>query len=118
MLKIIGKAMTVHTSWVLSVSISSDGRRTVCSWSDGSVLAWDTESGAQICSVLYGHDKDVWSVAISTDGDWAVSREEYDGASLELAGRSTIKQDIYWTHGCVVEGGDKRGQETDCVMVT
>ena len=61
-----------HTSGVLAVALSFDGRRAVSGSSDKTLRLWDLESG-QTLRTLQGHTSGVLSVALSSDGRRAVS---------------------------------------------
>jgi WD40 repeat protein len=61
-----------HTSAVLSVSISPDGKRIVSGSSDNTVKVWDVEK-SQVQLTLQGHTGGVSSVSISPDGRRIVS---------------------------------------------
>ncbi|KAJ6450552.1 hypothetical protein C8R47DRAFT_1181444 [Mycena vitilis] len=62
-----------HTSVVLSVAFSSDGKHIVSGADDRSVRIWDAESGEQLGGPLEGHTDCVRSVAFSPDGKHIVS---------------------------------------------
>jgi WD40 repeat protein len=61
-----------HTGSVLSVALTSDGRRMVSGSSDGTVRLWEIESATER-AVLRGHTAAVNGVAISSDGRRIVS---------------------------------------------
>ncbi|KAJ6457822.1 WD40 repeat-like protein [Mycena vitilis] len=62
-----------HTSRVLSVAFSPDGKHVVSGSDDRSVRIWDAESGEQLGGPLEGHTSRVLSVAFSPDGKHVVS---------------------------------------------
>ncbi|KAJ6452005.1 WD40 repeat-like protein [Mycena vitilis] len=62
-----------HTSMVLSVVFSPDGKHIVSGSGDRSVRIWDAESGEQLGDPLEGHTGVVKSVAFSPDGKHIVS---------------------------------------------
>jgi len=61
-----------HTSWVLGVAITADGRRAVSGSNDGTVRVWDLEA-YRLIARLEGHTGTVYGVAITADGRRAVS---------------------------------------------
>ena len=61
-----------HTSYVTSVSFSSDGQTLASGSFDHTVRLWDVESGQQI-AVLQGHTSYVTSVSFSSDGQTLAS---------------------------------------------
>ncbi|KAG8791588.1 hypothetical protein FRC12_008701 [Ceratobasidium sp. 428] len=62
-----------HDDRVNAVACSSDGRRIVSGSWDGTVRAWDAETGAPVGDPLVGHSSRVTSVAYSPDGRHIVS---------------------------------------------
>jgi hypothetical protein len=64
-----------HSSRVLSVSVSPDGRRAVSGSYDNTVRIWDLETGACL-RTLAGHSDWVRSVSVSPDGRRVVSGSE------------------------------------------
>jgi len=61
-----------HTSYVLAVALTADGKRAVSGSTDKTLRVWDLESG-QCLRVLEGHSGSVRSVSVTLDGRWAVS---------------------------------------------
>ena len=61
-----------HDRTVQAVAVSADGRRAVSGGSDGTVQAWDLDTGEPL-RTLAGHDGPVQAVAISADGRRGVS---------------------------------------------
>ena len=45
-----------HDGWVVSVAVSTDGRRIVSAGEDGTIKVWDAERGGQALLTLRGHD--------------------------------------------------------------
>jgi WD40 repeat protein/serine/threonine protein kinase len=64
--------LKVHTSMVLSVAYSRDGKRIVSGSNDNTLKVWDAASGQEILT-LKGHTGQVKSVAFSPDGKRIVS---------------------------------------------
>ena len=62
-----------HTSSVVSVVFSSDGRHIVSGSSDQTIRVWDAQTGGQVGNPLQGHTNLVNSVAFSPDGRHIVS---------------------------------------------
>ncbi|KAG9105144.1 hypothetical protein FRC07_009574, partial [Ceratobasidium sp. 392] len=60
-------------SAVLSVAVSSDGRRIVSGCSDRTVQIWDAETGDTVLGLPKAHSEIVRSVAFSPDRQWIVS---------------------------------------------
>ncbi len=56
-----------HTSKVVAVAFSPDGRRIATASFDLTVKLWETETGQEVCT-LRGHTAGVLSVAFSPDG--------------------------------------------------
>jgi hypothetical protein len=61
-----------HSSGLLDVALSPDGRRALSSGADHTVRLWDTADGREI-GRLEGHQEQVWTVAISPDGHTALT---------------------------------------------
>src|ERR1700761_9602421 len=68
----IGQPLQGHTSSVLSIAFSPDGKRLVSGAYDSSVWIWDVEIG-QLQRKLQGHTSLVHAVAFSSDGKRVVS---------------------------------------------
>jgi WD40 repeat protein len=66
------KTLDGHTSFVMSVSVTQDGRRAVSGSADQTVQVWDLETGSCL-RVLKGHAGAVNSVSVTADGSCAVS---------------------------------------------
>jgi hypothetical protein len=64
--------LTAHTSWVLSVAFSPDGKYLASGSWDHTVRLWEVESGTCL-RVMEGHRDDVNSVAFSPDGKYLAS---------------------------------------------
>jgi len=62
-----------HEREVLSVALSTDGRRIVSGSDDKTIKVWDTVKGGEPLLTLHGHEAGVWSVALSADGRRIVS---------------------------------------------
>jgi hypothetical protein len=56
-----------HTSWVMSVALSSDGKRLLTGSGDKTARLWDVDSGKTV-HTFQGHTDPVFSVALSSDG--------------------------------------------------
>ena len=68
------RTLSGHSEYVLSVAVSSDGRRVLSGGGDRdfNVHVWDAASGAQL-AVLQGHSKAVRCITVSSDGQLAAS---------------------------------------------
>jgi WD40 repeat protein len=66
------KILIGHTSDVMSVAISPDGKYVLSGSANGTVRYWDLKTGKTI-EILYAHTDVVTSVAISPDGKYALS---------------------------------------------
>ena len=70
--QIVSGPPSSHTSFVLAVAFSPDGRL-VISGSDHQIRIWDVETGQIVSGPLDGHTDNVRSVAFSPDGRCAAS---------------------------------------------
>ena len=64
--------LTDHTLGVVSVAVSSDGRRVASSSLDSVIIVWDTMSGSKISTMETG-PMDAWSVIFTHDDQFIVS---------------------------------------------
>ena len=55
-----------HEGWVLSVAVTSDGRRAVSASDDRTLRVWDLETGEEQAAVAL--DGALWSVSVAPDG--------------------------------------------------
>ena len=96
-----------HNDWVMSVSMTPDGRRSVSGGLDKTVKVWDLESGTCL-RTLEGHGNEVWSVAIDADGRRAVS------GSLD----KTVKVWDLESGACLgTLGGHHEGVDSVCITM-
>jgi dipeptidyl aminopeptidase/acylaminoacyl peptidase len=73
-----------HTSWVLSVAFSPDGKRLATGAGDHTAKIWDLDSG-KAALTLEGHTSRVMSVAFSPDGKrLATGAEDYTAKIWDL----------------------------------
>jgi WD40 repeat protein len=75
-----------HTSYVLTVVFSPDGRLALSGSSDGTARLWNVETGKPVYC-LEGHKGAVPSVAFSPDGRWALSACYGTGGFWETTAR-------------------------------
>jgi WD40 repeat protein len=61
-----------HTTFVMAVALTPDGRRAVSASDDNTLKVWDVASGREL-RTLTGHEGPVWAVAVTPDGKRAVS---------------------------------------------
>ena len=69
----MGNPLQGHTSSVLSVAFSPDGRHIVSGSSNETIQIWDAQTGGQVGNPLQGHTWSVLSVAFSPYGRHIVS---------------------------------------------
>jgi WD40 repeat protein len=67
-----------HTSWVLSVSLSADGRFALSGSDDTTLKLWEVSTG-RCLRTFEGHSNRVSSVSLSPDGGFALSGS-YEGS--------------------------------------
>ena len=65
--------MRGHTNWVNGVAHLPDGRRIITCSVDGSLRLWDLKSGAQIGEDWRDGYPEVWSMALSPNGEIVAS---------------------------------------------
>jgi uncharacterized protein YjiK len=80
-----------HTSRVLSVAFSPDGKQIVSGSGDNTARLWDATTGASL-QILKGHIQDITSVAFSADGKQVVSGSRDKTARLWGAATGLLKQ--------------------------
>lgn len=68
-------ALAGHSSLVLGIAVSRDGRRAVSASEDRTLKVWDLEHGRELHTLL-GHESWVQGVALSGDGRYAVSASQ------------------------------------------
>ncbi len=61
-----------HTSDVVEVTFTPDGKRVVSAGKSGSIRLWDATTGQQL-GILEGHAGHVWGLAVSPDGSLIAS---------------------------------------------
>jgi|HubBroStandDraft_6_1064221.scaffolds.fasta_scaffold20936_2 WD40 repeat protein len=66
------RTLTGHSRAVTAVAVNEDGRRAVSASQDGTLKAWDLETGREL-STLDGHSATVNAVAITRDGSRVLS---------------------------------------------
>ncbi|KAG8701958.1 hypothetical protein FRC09_005033 [Ceratobasidium sp. 395] len=85
-------------SAVLSVAISSDGRRVVSGSEDGTVRIWDAETGDTVLGPLKGHSYRVNCVAFSPDCHWIASGSNDDTIHVRGTETGELKLDPLQGH--------------------
>lgn len=66
------KTLQGHSSPVVCVAYSPDGKLLASGEFDGVIKMWDAETG-NCCQTIKGHTNSVWSVTFSPDGQWLLS---------------------------------------------
>ncbi|EMD37114.1 hypothetical protein CERSUDRAFT_124087 [Gelatoporia subvermispora B] len=112
-----------HTSWVTSVSVSSDGTRIASGSIDRTIRVWDARTGEEVTKPLTGHTGWVYSVAFSPDGTHITSGSDdktiriWDARTAEevvkpLTGHGDIVQSVVFSPDgtCVISGS------SDCTI--
>lgn len=61
-----------HTSMVLAIAVSADGKRVLSGDADGTIRLWDLEGRREIRNI-FAHTSGVFSVAINPDGTFGLS---------------------------------------------
>ncbi|TVU54434.1 MAG: hypothetical protein EA414_07265, partial [Arthrospira sp. PLM2.Bin9] len=69
------RTLTGHSSWVLAVAITPDGKQAVSASYDNTLKLWDLATGSERAT-LTGHSYSVEAVAITPDGKQAVSASD------------------------------------------
>ena len=81
--------LTEHSLGVVSVALSSDGRKVASSSLDSVIIVWDTNTGAKIATMDTG-PVDAWSVIFTSDDQFVVSGTHSGAVNLfnvETGGR-------------------------------
>ena len=66
-----------HSSWVVSIALSSDGRTLISGGLDDRIILWDVTTGERL-GILIGHSKPINSLATSPDGKTLISCSDDD----------------------------------------
>ena len=66
-----------HSSWVVSIALSSDGRTLISGGLDDRIMLWDLTTGERL-GILIGHSKPINSLATSPDGKTLISCSDDD----------------------------------------
>lgn len=70
-----------HTSWIVALAISPDGRTLVSGSLDDRILVWDFRTGERL-GTLIGHRNSINSLAFSPDGQTLISASDDDLVKL------------------------------------
>ena len=70
---VVGDPLNGHTSSVLAIACTPDGRQIISRSHDNTIRIWNTNTGATISKPLVGHTDWVWAVVCSPDGWHIVS---------------------------------------------
>jgi WD40 repeat protein len=72
----LGKPLTGHTDYVLSIAFSPDGRTLASGSADTTIMLWDARTHQPLGRTLAGHTDWVLGVAFSPDGRTLASGSE------------------------------------------
>jgi serine/threonine protein kinase len=70
-----------HSSWVMGLAVTPDGKTLVSGGLDDRILVWDAASGEKL-QILRGHSRPINSLAISPNGEILVSGSDDDTIKL------------------------------------
>ena len=71
------QTLSGHSSWVVAIALSSDGRTLISGGLDDRILLWDLSTGERL-GILTGHSKPINCLATSPDGKTLISCSDDD----------------------------------------
>jgi WD40 repeat protein len=85
--------LTNHSSWVVSIAISPDGKTLVSGSLDDRIMLWDIATGERL-GILAGHTKAVNSLVYSPDGQTVISCSDDDTIKLWRIATGTLVRSL------------------------
>lgn len=70
-----------HSSWVVSIALTSDGRTLISGGLDDRIMLWDLSTGDRL-GILTGHNKPINCLATSPDGKTLISCSDDDSIKI------------------------------------
>jgi len=70
-----------HSSWVVSIALTSDGRTLISGGLDDRIMLWDLSTGERL-GILTGHNKPINCLATSPDGKTLISCSDDDSIKI------------------------------------
>jgi WD40 repeat protein len=90
-----------HTSGVLSVAMSPDGRQIASSSRDRTIRVWDMDTGGALIGTFEGHTDVIWSVAFSPDGKHIASGSSDQTIRVWLVETGEIVSEPFKGHSAI-----------------
>ena len=95
-----------HSSTVLSVTFSPDGKRIASTGYDRTVIIWDSETGEKKLTIKKAHSREITTVLFSPDGKRILTQSCYGNTRIKMwdaeTGHQLLENTDYGSYGSCV----------------